>query len=393
MRYIDPHNEHALCDPKLARAWLPVDMYVGGQEHATLHLLYARFWHKVLHGLGVVPKADEDNLDRDVYSEPFQQLVHQGMILGPDGEKMSKSRGNVISPDIIVAEHGADVLRVYEMFMGPLHATKPWDNDKVVGISRFLNRIFTLVSNFIEAREQRGCSDKMDSKSTTGTDGLMNAAITKVTADIEATAFNTAISALMIYSNGLQKAVREGTQSDFPSVENVEAVREGTQSDFPSVENVEALVMLLSPFAPHIAEECYELLQQHRFRAENRVGEYDSVRSGGLVRGPWPVLDPSVLAGDSLGGSTDSSTRVSVRVNGKFKCNIDVDSSLIDILTDGEGGSGALLRIALSAPAVMDTVVRLGQSKGERVSDPDSAAKLVKRTVFVSKKGILNIVV
>lgn len=364
---------------------------MGGQEHATLHLLYARFWHKVLYEIGVVPKADAEQLKlaqgRDVYAEPFQQLVHQGMILGPDGEKMSKSRGNVISPDTIVDEHGADVLRVYEMFMGPLNATKPWDNDKVMGISRFLNRVYTLVRNFIEVNERQNSFSSSTTASpacTTRADVLMNDAIVKVTADIEVTAFNTAISALMIYSNGLQKEVRAETSST-----------EAPSAEFPTVRHLEVLTILLSPFAPHIAEECYELLQQHRFKVENRPGEYNSIFSGGLAKVPWPLVDSTTVAKGSLDGSGDDGSlmSVSVRVNGKFKCDIQVDRAWLTAFNDSDNAADLLLPLALADPAVLDTVVRLVQRKGESIAFADEAVAKVKRTVFVSNKGLLNIVV
>ncbi|EPY09134.1 leucyl-tRNA synthetase, partial [Paenibacillus alvei TS-15] len=193
LRYIDPHNNDEICSKEKQKKWLPVDLYIGGVEHAVLHLLYARFWHKVLFDLGVVDTK-----------EPFQKLVNQGMILGTNGEKMSKSRGNVINPDDIVNEFGGDTLRIYEMFMGPLEATKPWNTNGVEGSYRFLSRIWRLFIN-----EETGA---LNSKIADGTDGADPAfvrtwhkTIKKVTEDIEGFRFNTAISQLMIFINEAYK--------------------------------------------------------------------------------------------------------------------------------------------------------------------------------------------
>src|SRR6267378_5990246 len=191
-------------------AWMPVDLYVGGAEHAVLHLLYARFWHKVLFDLGHVR-----------HPEPFMKLVHQGTILGEDNERMSKSRGNVVNPDDIVREYGADALRLYEMFMGPLEAVKPWQTSQIQGVVRFRDRLHAV------------CRQPLVEAMDDATRRLLHRTIKKVSTDIDAMAFNTAISALMVFVNHLARL------SAMPR----EAVR--------------ALVLLVSPFAPHVAEELW----------------------------------------------------------------------------------------------------------------------------------------
>ena len=228
LRFTDPQNSQQIMG-KEGASWLPVDLYVGGQEHAVLHLLYARFWHKVLHDIGVVD-----------HPEPFTKLIHQGMILGSDGEKMSKSRGNVINPDDVVKEHGADALRLYEMFMGPLEAVKPWQTSQLSGVVRFRDRVYNLIT-----------SGKVDPNLKVSGDLSkdMHKTIKKVSGDIDKLSFNTCISNLMIYSNTLNSLDR-----------------------IPQ-EAAETLVLLLSPFAPHIAEEAWSLLGH----------------SGGISGHPWYI--------------------------------------------------------------------------------------------------------
>lgn len=224
---------------KIFAAWLPVDIYVGGVEHAVLHLLYSRFWHKVLYDLGVVST-----------SEPFHKLVNQGIILGEDGEKMSKSRGNIANPDDIIKKYGADSLRIYEMFMGPLSFSKPWSSQGVVGIYRFLNRVWSLVVNTISTKKERSSSSvkmtkeaqrklKSDLKEL---ESLRHQTIKKVTEDIEKMHFNTAISSLMQYSNALIQ----------------------TPSEYISAIHLETLVKLLFPFAPHMAQELWTEYLKHK---------------------------------------------------------------------------------------------------------------------------------
>jgi leucyl-tRNA synthetase len=270
IRFIDPHNDKALVDKELARKWLPVDLYVGGAEHAVLHLLYARFWHKVLYDIGVVETK-----------EPFQKLVNQGMILGTNNEKMSKSRGNVINPDDIVNEFGADTLRMYEMFMGPLEATKPWNTQGVEGIHRFLSRIWRLYI---------GEDGKLNPKisDAAGTDAfrrVWHRTIKKVTEDIEAMRFNTAISQLMIFINEAYKA------------------------DVLPKKAMENFVQLLSPIAPHIAEELWQ-----------RLGH-----EGTITYVPWPTYDEA--------WTVDDEVEIVLQVNGKIvdRIMIAADSAQADM--------------------------------------------------------------
>lgn len=240
---------------------MPVDVYVGGQEHAVLHLLYARFWHKVLHDLGIVD-----------HSEPFSRLVHQGMILGRDGEKMSKSRGNVVNPDDVVREHGADALRLYEMFMGPLEASKPWQTEQMLGVVRFRDRVLSLMRQPRVDEPVQGALFKE-----------MHRAMTKVTEDIERMSFNTAISSLMILSNALSAHAQKGP------------IPRGA---------LETLVLLLSPFAPHVAEECWQRL------GHNKTLAYE----------PWPTASDDA--------AIDDSPQLVVQVNGKVRAVVQVARDL-----------------------------------------------------------------
>ena len=326
LRYIDPRNSTALVDPAKEKYWMPVDMYVGGAEHAVLHLLYARFWHKVLYDCGVVS-----------HPEPFQKLVNQGMILGEmeytayrnaagefvsaeqvddngmdkrtgekltpvkmadadlqkqgDGfvlkkqadirvvaraHKMSKSRGNVINPDDIVKEYGADALRLYEMFMGPLTQVKPWSMKGVEGVARFLNRVYRLVVD----EETRALSAKLsDAEPTREQLRALHVAIKKVTGDIEKMEYNTAISAMMIFVNEAQ-----------------------TWDALPRT-IVEPFLLILSPFAPHLAEELW-----------NRLGNEDT-----LAYEPWPVWKEEFLQEETI--------EIPVQVNGRLRGRIRVPSA------------------------------------------------------------------
>lgn len=241
LRFTDPRNDTAPASPEALRTWGMPDLYVGGAEHAVLHLLYARFWHKVLFDIGVVPE-----------DEPFRKLFHQGIILGEDGEKMSKSRGNVVNPDVIIASHGTDTLRLYLMFLGPLDAMKPWNPRGIEGVHRFLQKVW---------RECIGPEGEVNPKISDNAEDppelakLLHETIRKVGDDIDGLRFNTAISQMMIFSNVLQKAP---------------AVRRSTMKSF---------LQLLAPFAPHLAEELWE-------------------RLGGIApiqREPWPIFDPAVL--------------------------------------------------------------------------------------------------
>jgi leucyl-tRNA synthetase len=248
LRFADPKNDARGWGEKAYDDWLPVDLYVGGAEHAVLHLLYARFWHKVLFDIGAVK-----------HPEPFLKLVHQGMILGEDGEKMSKARGNVVNPDDVVREHGADVLRMYEMFMGPLEAVKPWQTSQIAGVVRFRERTWRLCT--------RDVADTIDE----ATRRVVHKTVKKVTEDIEAMAFNTAIAALMELVNNL------------------------TALDPVPREAAETLVLLVSPFAPHLAEELW-----------HRLGHADS-----LALHPWPTFDEALTRDDTI--------QIGVQVGGKTR--------------------------------------------------------------------------
>jgi leucyl-tRNA synthetase len=258
LRYLDPHDDREAWSAKAYADWMPVDLYVGGAEHAVLHLLYARFWHKVLYDVGVVT-------DR----EPFVKLVHQGTILGENNERMSKSRGNVVNPDDVVRDHGADALRVYEMFMGPLEQTKPWQTSGIEGVTRFLERVW----NVAHAATGPLCDDPAALDHATAR--LLHKTIKKVTHDIEALRFNTAISAMMILVKHL------GSLAVVPAG----AAR--------------ALALLVSPFAPHLGEEIWQ----------GPLGQ-----SASLAHAPWPEFDPELVRDDHV--------EIGVQVNGRLRATI-----------------------------------------------------------------------
>jgi leucyl-tRNA synthetase len=243
-----------------------VDLYVGGTEHAVLHLLYARFWHKVLFDLGHVSTP-----------EPFQKLVNQGMMLGEDGQKMSKSRGNVINPDDVIVEYGADALRCYEMFMGPLEQTKPWNMNGVEGVSRFLARVWRLAMEENQAGEWIVSSAVQEVELTSAIRKAVHATIKKVTHDIEALSFNTAISQMMILVNAL-----------IPATPRPRAA-------------IRPLLQLLNPFAPHLTEELWERLGFSQPGHE-------------LTHEPWPTWNEEFLIEDEI--------EIPVQVNGKLRDRI-----------------------------------------------------------------------
>jgi leucine--tRNA ligase len=262
LRYIDPHNTEKLGEYDLFKKWLPVNMYVGGAEHAVRHLLYARFWHKVLYDLGVVPTK-----------EPFQKLYNQGLIL-KDHEKMSKSRGNVVNPDDIVEEYGADSLRTYEMFMGPLDASIDWDDNGPASIKKFLDRVWRLMVNDLDVKVV--VSDKIVEENDGQLDKVYNQTVKKVTEDFEALHFNTAISQMMVFVNEAQKAT---------SIPRAYA---------------EGFVQLLAPVAPHMMEEIWQIL-----------GHDESIS---YVK--WPSYDESKLI--------ESVVEVMIQINGKLRGKIKV---------------------------------------------------------------------
>jgi leucyl-tRNA synthetase len=260
LRFIDPKNPKDPWDKNLEKYWLPVDLYVGGVEHAVLHLLYARFWHKVLYDLGFVTTK-----------EPFKKLVNQGLILGTDGEKMSKSRGNVVNPDHVVNEFGADSLRLYEMFMGPLEKVKPWKEEGVKGVSNFLHRAYRFFAD--PTHLFSGVEDETTTK-------MLHKTIKKVTEDIEGMRFNTAISTLMIFVNHCYK---------------INKVTSDTAKTFS---------LLLSPMAPHLGEELWQMLGANK----------------SLAFETWPTFDPEFAKDDLI--------TVAVQVNGKLRGTLEVEPDI-----------------------------------------------------------------
>ena len=255
LRYIDPKNNDCLCDPELLKHWMPVDLYVGGPEHAVGHLLYSRMWNNYLYDKGVVP-----------YKEPFKKLVHQGMILGSNGIKMGKRFPEyVVNPNDVVEEYGADTLRLYEMFMGPLEADKPWNNDAAQGARKFLDRVWRLYTD-----ESKIESDAPELEK------VYHQTVKKVTEDYEKLSFNTAISQLMIFVNEAQK-----------------------QTNFPK-EYKEGFLKLLNPIAPHITEELWNMMGN-----DNTIA-YEN----------WPTYDESK--------TIDNEIEIGVQVNGKLRGSIKV---------------------------------------------------------------------
>lgn len=256
LRFIDPHNDKAMADPDKLKEWLPIDIYIGGAEHAVLHLLYARFWHKFLYDIGVVPTK-----------EPFQKLFNQGMILGENNEKMSKSKGNVVNPDDIVQSHGADTLRLYEMFMGPLDASIAWSTKGLDGARRFLDRVYRLyVNDNGELNPKIVNTDKPNAM-----DRVYHQTVKKVTEDYEGLRFNTGISQLMVFINEAYKA------------------------DVLPKKYMEDFVKMLSPIAPHLGEELWE-----------KLGHKETI-----AYAAWPTYDESKLVEDEV--------EIVLQVNGKNK--------------------------------------------------------------------------
>ena len=278
LRYIDPNNDNELANKELLKHWMPVDLYIGGAEHAVGHLLYSRFWNKFLYDKGISP-----------VEEPFKKLYHQGMILGENGEKMSKSRGNVVNPDDVIKEYGTDALRLFEMFMGPLKDEKPWSTSGLIAARKFLDRVYRLVLNESNVKivdENIENADLLKS---------YNKTIKKVTNDYEALSFNTAIAQLMIFVNDCYKCEKV------------------------SKEYMVGLVKLLSPITPHICEEMYSLLGNN----------------SSIAYASWPTYDEALCVDDSI--------TIGVQINGKLRTTITVNK---------DTSSADLERIALENEAV-----------------------------------------
>jgi leucyl-tRNA synthetase len=267
LRYCDPNNDKEFCSPEAEKYWMPVDLYLGGPEHAVGHLLYARFWTKVLFDAGLI-----------THDEPFKKLVHQGMILGEDGEKMSKSRGNVINPDVVVDKYGADTLRMYEMFMGPLERDKPWSMAAIEGVYRFLQRTWRVfIDEGNNPDQPQGAKPAFSNVEPTQEDlKITHKTIKKVGEDIEHLRFNTAISQMMIWVNYMTKQEKR------------------------PITCLKPFVQLLNPFAPHLAEELW-----------HRMGETN------LTFAPWPVFDAALAKDDQI--------TIAVQVMGKTRGTIDIE--------------------------------------------------------------------
>ena len=314
LRYCDPKNMNEPFSAESEKYWMPVDLYVGGPEHAVGHLLYSRFWTKVLFDLGLVS-----------HSEPFQKLVHQGMILGEDGEKMSKSRGNVINPDTVIEKYGADTLRIYEMFMGPLDRDKPWSTTAIEGVYRFLQRTWRLFAE--ETAESEAHPESRDVLSSAVVDceptaedlKVTHKTIQKVTEDLENLRFNTAVSQMMIFVN------------------HMTALKQRPRSC------LRPFLQLLQPFAPHIAEELWEMM------GEKASLSYES----------WPTFDPAL--------AKDQVISVAVQVMGKMRGTVEVEPG---------SDQGHVEKLARELPSVLQ------QLEG----------KSVRKTIFVKDK-IINFVV
>ena len=296
LRYIDPKNSTAFVAKDKEKYWMSVDLYVGGAEHAVLHLLYSRFWHKVLFDLGHVSTP-----------EPFTRLINQGMILGEDNRKMSKSWGNVTNPDDVVCDYGADTLRLYEMFMGPLEATKPWSTTGVEGVYRFLGRVWRLYCD----EEGRLLVD--DSAPDAKLVKVLHQTIKKVGADTDALAFNTAIAQMMICVNEL------------------------TAQDSRPRAVLEPFVLLLAPYAPHLAEELW-----------HKLGHAES-----LAYEPWPAFDAALLVEDTV--------QIVVQVNGKIRARLDVPAQLTKAELEQRSLAHADVQAAIAGKSIKKVIVVPGK--------------------------------
>ncbi len=264
LRYLDPNNDQAGWEKNKEKYWMPVDLYIGGAEHAVLHLLYSRFWHKMLYDLGYVSTP-----------EPFKKLINQGMILGEDNQKMSKSRGNVVNPDKVITDYGADSMRLYEMFMGPLEATKPWSMQGVEGVHRFLNKFWRAA---IDENSGNLNSSIKDVEADEETQRLLHQTIKKVTQDIDNFRFNTAISQMMIFVNHLGRLETKPKKA------------------------IETFVLVLAPFSPHVAEELWQ-----------KFGHTNT-----LAHEKWPKFDENI--------AKEKEIELAVQVLGKIKDKIVVSA-------------------------------------------------------------------
>ena len=316
LRYIDPKNNDSLADKNKLEYWAPVDWYNGGMEHTTLHLLYSRFVYKFLYDIGVVPKK--------CGPEPYQKRTSHGLILGQGGEKMSKSKGNVVTPDEIVRDYGADSFRVYEMFMGPFDQAIPWDTQGLIGGRRFLERVYTVVSKIAQDLKELRIKNQ-ESR-------LIHKTIKKVSEDIETQDYNTAVSALMIQFNGIDN------QPDWRP--KIEAMKGQYVCDTSALES---FLILLSPFAPHLAEELWQ-----------KLGHPDSI-----FNQKWPTYDEKLIAADEV--------ELVIQINGKVRDKI-------------------MVALTISQPAAEDLA-----TKSEKIKNY-LAGKEIKKIIFVPGR-LINFVI
>ncbi|EKD76398.1 MAG: hypothetical protein ACD_43C00126G0005 [uncultured bacterium] len=289
LRYCDPHNTERFADPEKLNQWLPVDLYVGGAEHAVLHLLYARFFYKALQDFGHIPQT--------IGREPFAALRNQGMILGSDHQKMSKSLGNVVNPDDIVSEFGADTMRLYEMFMGPFEDVKPWQPDSIRGVYRFLDRVYRLTGNVVN-----------DLALSPSTERILHGTTKLVTEHIDQFRFNTAISQMMIYANHLSEL------DHIP------------QSAF------EQLLILLAPFAPHLTAEVWQSLGH----------------GAGVWEQPWPTFDVTKIAADTI--------TVVVQINGKVRDQLTLAKNISEADIIARAQASSKIQIYLVGKTIRRTI-------------------------------------
>ncbi|MBV8142723.1 MAG: class I tRNA ligase family protein, partial [Verrucomicrobia bacterium] len=323
LRFTSPDNANRFVDEAAERYWMSgdgarqswrggVDLYVGGTEHAVLHLLYARFWHKVLSDLGYVSTI-----------EPFHRLVNQGMILGHDNQKMSKSRGNVVSPDDIIEEYGADALRLYEMFLGPLESTKPWSMSGVEGVYRFLARVWRLAMDDDQEGQWQLSSSLSNVELSAKQQKVVHSTIKKVSEDLESLSYNTAIAQMMIFVN------------------------EFTGAEIRPVEALRTLLILLSPFAPHLAEEIWW-----------RLGTSFAGFQGMACEQPWPEWSDKYLAEEEV--------QIVIQINGKLRDKVNVRKDL---------GKDEIEQVALASMKVREAT--RGKSVRKIIAVPNKLVNVV----------------
>jgi leucyl-tRNA synthetase len=316
LRFADPHYDGGPFNPEAVRRWLPVDLYVGGAEHAVMHLLYARFWTKVLADAGLID-----------FREPFPRLASQGILHAADGKRMSKSGDNVVTPDVVVERHGADVLRLYLLFMAPFDRNVVWDEEGIAGVRRFLQRVWRLCLETWEAGPQDGDEETLRRAA--------HRTIQRVTEDIEAFKFNTAIAAMMELANTLWACRKPISENRLGS--RAEGRMPASRPQSTATWTAETLVRLLAPFAPHIAEELWA-----------RLGGAFSVHAQ-----PWPSYDPSLAA--------DETVTLVIQVNGKVRDRVTVPAGISDEEARGQAQQSRRVRRYLNGREPDTTIVVPGR--------------------------------